>query len=195
MARMQNISLAQSIIFQMKPKNLEDKLLYRFVKTAYIICFIGVSLVAVFLGWSAKPTPFIDSTKSTLACENGKQYRLDDAKIYLFSKTASLSNYEEVDARKLCAYGVLNDYSSEYQNLKTPQYKNYSINTVESINGSWFSVILWWVLGIGISYIVLNLLRETLNYILFGKKFDWLWLIIPFGLLAMVFSSDRDTEK
>lgn len=179
----------------METKNLESKILFRLVKTLYIVCLVVIFLFVLFLGWSEKPTPFIDGKKSTLVCENGKKYLLDDAKIYIFSKTESLEGDEDIDARRLCEYGVLDDYSSGYRNLKVPQHKNYSLNTIESISGSWFSVLVWWGIGFSASYILLNLLRETINYILFGKKFDWVWILVPIGILAMAFSSENNTEN
>lgn len=179
----------------MEIKNLENKILFRLVKTAYVVCLVATFLFVLFLGWSEKPTPSVNSKKSALVCENGKKYLLYDAKIYLFSKVESLDESDDSTARKLCEYGVLNDYSPGYRNLKMPQYKNYSLNLVESIDGSWFSVLIWWVLGFSGSYILLNVFRETLNYILFGKKFDWVWLLIPIGVIATAFSSENDSDN
>jgi len=52
-----------------------------------------------------------------------------------------------------------------------PQFSSYYGEMV----GSWWNTFLLWVLGIGGSYLVLNLLREMLNYIILGKPFDWEW--------------------
>jgi hypothetical protein len=48
-------------------------------------------------------------------------------------------------------------------------YYNYQV-------GSWWTVLLIWILGIPAVYVVLNLLRETLIYIFFGRPFTFLWL-------------------
>lgn len=165
--------------------NLEDKLLYRLVKVIYIIVFLLSGLIAIFIGWESRPQPEVDDEKSRIACDNGKNYKLSANRIYVYSvDTTSLSNYQDEEARKLCQYGVLNDYSTSYRNLATPTHQNYQLKIVEGTRGSWTNAILWWVLGIAGSYVALNLIRETINYILFGKPFDWMWLIVPIALIA-----------
>ena len=161
----------------------ENKFIYRLILVVTVLAFLGASGISLVAGWYSKPTPEVDDKNTYLTCENGKSYNLNANKIYVYSvKTTSLSSYQDVEARKLCAYEVLNDYSVEYLNLKIPLQKNYTLHIAERVRGGWFDAALWVVLGIGGSYIVLNLIRETLNYVFLGKKFDWVWLAIPLAL-------------
>ena len=168
----------------MTKNNLEDKLLYRLVRVAYVATLLFSALVFLWIGWEERPQPEVDDERSHIACDNGKTYLLSKNRFYIYSVKATFSSSEDVEARKLCAYNVLNDYSTTYRNLETPTYQNYQLKIFEGTQGSWISAILWWVLGIGGSYVALNLTRETLNYVLFGKSFDWLWLLIPIALMT-----------
>lgn len=42
--------------------------------------------------------------------------------------------------------------------------------------GSWWIVAGIWIFGNFAYYLILNLTRETFNYLFVGKPFDWLWL-------------------
>lgn len=154
-------------------KNLENNFIYRFVKVVYILSFLAVSLIIIAIGWTTKPTKYVDNQKSYLACENGKSYTLETAKVYVWSGDTELSGYNEADARKVCAYAIADDYLDKYE---TPTNRNYTLNLTYATRGSWISTILIWGIGISASYVVLNLARETLLYIFLGKKFSWEWL-------------------
>ena len=52
----------------------------------------------------------------------------------------------------------------------------YKINETNKTNGSWSTVFLWWILGFVILYFTLNPIRETLLYVVLGKKISWEWL-------------------
>lgn len=176
-------------------KDYSRNFFFRLIKVAYILGLLAIWFIIIFVGWTEKPTPYLDSEKSLISCANGKSYTLDKAKIYLFYKTENLDQNDEIEARKLCAYGVINDYSSEYRNLQIPQSKNYSLKQFESIRGSWTTLLLIWVLGISISYIVLSLIRETLNYIFLGKSFDGNWFFIPLGFIVLITESAKDSKQ
>lgn len=169
--------------------NIEDKLLYRLVKVAYIIVLLIGILIVGAIGWSSKPETYIDSDKSSLSCDNGKKYTLDSLGIYLITDDTRLDTYDDRRAKIACTYGVKDDYITQY---KLPSVANYQVNYVNSIRGSWKSALFWWLLGFLGAYITLNLIRETLNYILFGKPFDWLWLLIP---IAMMTSSNEEQTQ
>ncbi len=169
----------------MNENKLEGKLLFRLIRVVYVLALIGAVLSFATIGWVSRPQPEVDEEKSYLACDNGKNYKLSANGIYVYSvNTTLLSSYQDVEARKLCAYDVTNDYSTSYSNLETPTNQNYQLKIIEATRGSWGIAVLWWALGIGGAYVVLNLIRETINYILFGKSFDWLWLLIPIALMA-----------
>ncbi len=175
----------------MKKKNLEEKVLFRLIKVVYVVTLLLSVLVLLWAGWDSRPKPKVDD-RSHIACDNGEIYLLNKNRFYLFSVEDTFSSSEDVEARKLCEYKVLNDYSTKYRNLETPASQNYQLKVIEGTRGSWGNAFLWWVLGISGAYVALNLIRETLNYILFGKSFDWLWLIV---LIALVSSSDEDEEE
>lgn len=69
---------------------------------------------------------------------------------------------------------------------KFPEAQKYTYSFVENekTRGSWQTVILWGVGGTLGVYVVLNLIRETLVYIFFGRKFQWEWLKKIFGLFG-----------
>lgn len=165
--------------------NLENSLLYRLIKVLYIIVLLLAVIFALVLGWEGKPQSIVDDEKSYIACYNGNTYKLDANGIYVYSMDATQLNiYDDVAARKLCQYGLKNDYSTYYNNLKTSANINYQLKLVEGTSGSWTAAFETWVIGILGSFVVLNLLRETLNYIFFGKSFDWMWLLIPLNALT-----------
>lgn len=154
-------------------KFLEKKFLYRIVKVNYVLAFIFFGFIVFIVGWNSKPEEYIDEDKSHLTCTNGKKYALNSSKIYLFSSDSELSEYDDERARKVCAYAIVDDYLNKY---KTPESQNYQVTLVNSIRGSWGSAVMWWTLGLGGVYIVLNLIKETLLYVFLGKKFSWRWL-------------------
>lgn len=56
----------------------------------------------------------------------------------------------------------------------------YVLSTEFITEGGWVEVFCWWFLGSGIIYITLNVIRNTLVYVAFGKKFTWDWLKNPY---------------
>ncbi len=168
---------------------LEKKFLYRAVKVSYIFFFVVISLVILVSGWNQRPTSQVnvDYTKSYLVCNNGKNYTLISANINLIG-TGMIFGSDENKVRTLCEYNVLvEDYQQQSMDLygntgdkyKVPANKNYLLNVINSTSnsGSWNAVLDDWAIGIGILYVVLNLMKETSFYVLFGKKFSWDWLV------------------
>jgi hypothetical protein len=154
-------------------QNYEDHFFYRLVKVAYVVGSLIIGFLIIVIGWTYKPTEFTDGTKSYLACSNGKKYSLETAKIIVWSNNKTLNSYADKEARKVCAYSVVEDYSDKYP---TPQYKNYTLNLVNGSRGSWWIVLLVWTIGLSLLYAILNIFRETLLYMVLGKKFSWEWL-------------------
>lgn len=167
----------------MKDKNmyLEGNIFYRLIKVAYIFTLLlGIVLIGVF-GWESKPESYVDSSKSYITCNNnnyndfqtrGKTYTLDAIEAYSIY-AGYLSNTDVIKAKVVCAYDVKWNYS--YTN-DIPNYQNYQLTIINSVRGDWRYVFIWWIVGFCVVYIVLNLIRETLIYIFFGRPFQWEWL-------------------
>lgn len=176
-------------------KNYEEYLVYRLIKTLYILALIFVVVCSLLMGWEARQKQVTDLDKSSIICDNNKVYSIQTAGFFYYDGLTSLSTSDEKEARKLCAYGVLNDYSDKYENLITPANRNYKLNTILKSEGSWLTTIAWVVLGSLLGYIVLSLMRETVNYVLLGKRFDWLWLISLLYWLDVMFNDSKNEEK
>lgn len=165
----------------------EGKFLYRLVKVAYSICLLIGIIFSLGMAWNSRPTQVFDSEKSTVVCDNGKNYSVDKTGVYIFDTKASLSKDDVVELKKLCLYGFVNNYSNEYDKLITPDQINYKFSVKTKTEGGWPTAIGWAVLGSLIVYIILNIARETLNYLLIGKPFDWIWLST---MIIMFFHDD-----
>lgn len=145
---------------------LEKRLWYRFVKVVYILVYLLFLLLVVFLGYSDKPYTYIDSDKSLIVCSNTKAYPAGKNSIYIDSD-GSLSDYNDEDARKLCEYDIIKDYSDKYE---TPSYKNYEVKVVHSTRGSWESVLTTFLIGIAIVYTIFEIIKRVFLYIVVGKS-------------------------
>lgn len=148
---------------------LENHIFYRLIKVLYtgtlIIFFIG----ALGMGISEEPVQKVDNDKSYFTCANGNSYLFKDANIYLWSSdNTSLNNYDDETAKNICTK------SYELKGM-IPSSNSYILTIVPQTVGSWSSVLAIWFFGILITYTVLNILRETLIYIIYGKKFTWDW--------------------
>jgi len=159
----------------MSKANWEEKFLFRLVKVVYVLALlVSIFLVAVE-GWYSRPISYVDDDKSTLSCDNGRRYTLSSVRIYIYSTTegGTLDASDDRHAKVICAYGIVDDSITRY-NL--PSTNNYKVNYVYSVRGSWQSALLWWIGGFLGVYIVLNLMREALNYIFVGRPFQLDWL-------------------
>lgn len=54
--------------------------------------------------------------------------------------------------------------------------QNYYLSLSHKLQGSWHDVFYWLVLGLISIYVILNIFKETLIYVVFGRKFTWNWL-------------------
>jgi len=145
-----------------KDSKYRKNFLFRLTKVCYIIALILAILLVILAGWDERPQLMVDSDKSNIICSDGRKYKFTDSGIYLSSKDSKLSSYQEDKASTLCS---------------NSGWSTYYLDIVENTYGSWFRSVLWWSLGIIGSYIFLNLIRETLNYLFLGKSFDWEWVM------------------
>lgn len=155
-------------------KQLEQNILYRTINVLYFCTWIAGLLFISVLAYSFKPYEIVDSQNSYINCNNGKKYTLENAKIYLFVGDKYMGQYNDTKARKVCEYGIVDDYPNNY---KTPIYANYTVDTVHKMSGAWKDVILTIVIGCLVLFFGLNLIKETLLYLFFGRPFSLGWLI------------------
>jgi hypothetical protein len=185
---------------------LEKNIFYRLVKVFYIAFLSIFLLIIFFLGYSSKPKQYIDYEKSYLVCENDLYPFKNLGIHFLTSGDEILSNnfYENADRacketnsrylRKKELYAELErrGYKKINNDNITPEiaraelkrqkmirqanHSAYELSVEYRIEGSWKDVIYWWFLGSGILYIALNVIKEALIYIAFGKKNSWQWL-------------------
>jgi hypothetical protein len=139
-------------------KDLENKFLFRLVKVLYIITLLFSILIFGIYAWEAIPERKISREESVLMCSNGKRYPLSDTTVYF-----------EYEGEKI-NQGKLNELESFCD------YAGYEIDFGYKLDGTWLNPLGFLFLGIGSSYVILNILRETLIYLFFGKKFDWEWI-------------------
>lgn len=127
-----------------------------------------------------------DNTRSYIICNNGKVSKpLSKTKveIYKYSKELSISDNEK--ALRFCASdskGRITDpviMSALNYNL-TVVNKNYKLKIFYEPRDwvSYWELIRTCFFIYAIFYIVTNIIKESLIYVAFGRKFTWNWLIV-----------------
>ncbi len=149
-------------------KYFEDKAWYRFLKVVYIVVFIVGILFTIGISMSSVPKRNIDSNLSTIKCDSGKVYSLNNANIYLVY-SASLIGSDDTHARMLCLYNNANYYNSYFnQNI----YKNYTFNPVYT-NPDYASWAFYSIIALVIVWSLIKLVKVGVLYIAIGKKPIW----------------------
>ena len=146
--------------------DLERRAWYRFLKLCYaLLYFICVALVVGY-AYTSLPYEYLDDWNSTIICTNGKSYPSGTNSIYV--SEGRLNDDGDIDARKLCTYDVIRDYTNQY---KTPKEKNYNLITLHATRGSYKEAgkILFW--GLPVVYLVGELIRRSFLYVLVGQRF------------------------
>ncbi len=179
------------------------------VKVAYYLFLLTAILIAVLGAWESRPIPTVDREKSTITCvTNGKSYSLATVQMYGSLDEIPLGNYDFDKGNEFCLknktyylenenpnsdwqivakYDELPNYGIEKPTVESMAAKGdysykFSINIVEKIQGSWDDSLLWLVLVIGGAFIILNIIREALNYLFLGKEFDFQWYKSTLGI-------------
>lgn len=181
---------------QMKNQDLECRFFYRLVKVVYyIFLFLFLTLVFYF-GYSSMPKKYVDNDKSYLVCETGL-YLFNDVGIYFWNENNSdkyLSTSSDVEKKAEEGCSRKADMPNTYETqevtpeseraekrrkelLSKPNHGSYTFSIEFKTEGSWKETFEWWLEGGGLIYIILNLIKETLIYLAFGRKFTWDWLI------------------
>lgn len=114
-----------------------------------IICLtLAISVFFLF-----KPFTYLDNDTSSITCQNGGIFIIGPNYIYSFEK--NLDQFNDIKARKLCAFGVIRDYINYY---KTPEQKNYQLKAAFNQNSSWGDAVIAASAVILFSWFILNLL-------------------------------------
>jgi hypothetical protein len=180
----------------------EKNFLYRLIKVSYVIALIFSIVVSVAMSWESIPERVVDRDKSTITCiSNNKTYSLRTVNMYgslgkppftladfakgsdfcLRNKTYKVTTGStdwkvlDVEYNDLPKYG-LEKPSVESMAAKGDYSYKFRINIVEKTIGNWINVGAWLIFGISISYTLLSIIRETLNYVFLGKPFDFEWV-------------------
>ncbi|CAM2737034.1 Uncharacterised protein [Legionella steigerwaltii] len=147
--------------------DLQNKWFYRLVKVLYIF-FLAVGLIGVLcIGWCLKPYQLVDTKKSYLTCPDGTRHSFHSLDLYFDSKK-SFSDYDAKKAIKMCG-----KHSDEFEKYRAPSPEPYPTHWEFKELGSWLSVMKFWLWGIIIVFIIINVTKQSLVYIVYGKKFNF----------------------
>lgn len=168
--------------------NLEDRFFYRLVKVMhYFMHGIFILIAAMFL-YSLFPDGDIpDNTRTYIICDNGKtSVPLNKAHIDIYQYSKELSSSDDEKAKNFCtsdSNGKITDpIMLDILNKKLPDNteleKNYRLKIFYEPR-DWFGyghTILWFAFIYAVFYTITNLIKESLIYVAFGRKFTWIWL-------------------
>lgn len=164
--------------------NLENKCFYRLVKVMYVfflaVCFIIIGL----LGWETKPYQVIDGDISYFTCPNGERHSFDSLDLYVYSSSFSSSDAEKAISEcnkhhkknePVTDSALLKIFNSNSNHWKIAYGDPYPTTRIYTTRGSWVEVIQWWVLGFFVVFLIINVIKQSLLYIVYGKKFTFSW--------------------
>ena len=192
--------------------NLENRFFYRLTNVMHVFSLILFFLIASTILYMSIPAGDIpDNTKSYIVCDNSKRsIPLSDAKIEIYSYSKELSYSDDKAAKDFCTtnsagavtHPILKEITDpallkrlnagEFERLNssnerdTSLDKNYTIKiSYKPKNWRAYAETIFWVfISFMIFYSVINIVRETLLYLAFGKKISWEWLVDIQKLLA-----------
>lgn len=170
----------------MNKAELEEKTLYRIIRVGYVVTFGLLFVLWVDRAYiKHSPEEIVDATASKVLCEDGRVYEFELLESY--QSHYPVQNYDrkvqtehrlnanvyDLMSKSICKYSVAYD---AYNPRPLPDLPNYEVYEVTKSIGSWNRVIALWVIGFVGLYVVLNIIRDTLNYMFFGKPFTFDWL-------------------
>jgi hypothetical protein len=174
----------------MNKKNidLEKKLTYRLIQAMYAVLLVLIVFISVMIGLDAKPEIVPNQYKSYINCKNGDQISFKEALLSRFdvANEESLNTYGDEKARILCAnynrqkaldLGLSNYVIDDYIKNNLIDKKNYRLTMHYTIEGSWTMVLTYIITSFLFGYISLNIFKETILYVIFGKKVSWKWIL------------------
>lgn len=171
--------------------DLENKCFYRLIKVAYVF-FLAIGFIGVFcVGWSDKPYQVVDTKESYLVCEHGL-HSIKDTGLNVLN-TNTLDSDNDHKARLICLRDEKNKQMAHPNNnqnssneitpaLARAELKRramihqtnqqvYELSLSHETFGSWRVALKWWFFGSMIVFLIFNLMKQSLLYIVYGKKF------------------------
>lgn len=144
----------------------DERWWYRFLKVVYIVTFTAVIGGGLAVAYSEMPHKWIDSSSSTIHCDNGKIYELSRNGLYAFGSDLDVGT--DKDARILCEHDTLNFYL--YSNVHISKNYEFIPHYVDADYTSWFWESLMWL---ALAWVILKLVRIGVHYVAFGNKPQW----------------------
>jgi hypothetical protein len=159
--------------------DLENRFFYRFTKVLYFF-FLTTVIAIISCALFYKLTHFsLDNSKSKIVCNNGKEYTFKCINIsseYLYTENLKLHDYREDDDNQIARSACSNN-PEDYKNWGHRDRllgggdsdKIYTIKPARN----WHTVATTFRYSCFIFlifYIILNITKESLIYLAFGKK-------------------------
>lgn len=151
--------------------NLECRFFYRLLKVLYF-AGLGATLVGlVITGYDAIPRVYTSYKGNRFViCEINIDLNLFREKYPKYNNWTD-ERLLRVFERKNAEEGVP-ESNKEWMCAKKTNNQAYKFR----MQGSWWEVLYYWLIFPILAYIVLNIIRETLIYLAFGRRFTWDWL-------------------
>ncbi len=175
--------------------NLENKFIYRLIAVLYYSSFTIFCVYTYFYTYNQVAYSPVDNNKSYINCNSGLHYSFSEADIQFdsYSNNSDLNNDDDNKAKELCSQNSLNNDVSVKTSSTTKSYKPTLADIEEIDNAEKYSLVIkrdWNVIrkyiinsiyNLVLAYFILNLVKETLIYLVFGKKISWDWLLVFYG--------------
>ena len=161
-------------------KDLEDKWFYRFVKVMYIFSLAIVSILFVIMCWNP-PREIIDNDKSYFVCPDGSQHSFHSLGMQFYSENSFNLDTDVKKAIQECNKNLKKgepltdktaikwlDAYKHWDSMESPYPTRWIYETV----GSWLSVVQLMFFGLTIIFLIINILKQAILYIVYGKKIN-----------------------
>lgn len=157
----------------LKKMNLESRFFYRFVNVMHFFSIILFLLITCIILIQAIPPKIIDMDNSYISCFDDSHYPLS---AFSEKNTPLLKN--------IPIFYILDEIARQLCLDKNPKHlndgKNYEIKISHQERnwGDFFAITICCLVAFVIFFSILNIIREALIYIAFGRKLTWGWLFI-----------------
>ncbi len=171
------ITLLNAPIIYALPVQINSMKLQNIIIVFAYACIFAISLAVLYI---LRPFSYTDNDASKLQCENDRIYNTGPNYIYTFG--TKLDSFNDMKARKLCAYDIIWDYGGNY---KTPGSVNYKLSPVIKQESSWSDATII-ALGVLITgFLTSNLILRFLH-LKFGHSLINLAIIVISGSVVFL---------